>query len=134
MLDECINSIAAGDGRDLWKLQPNGQLENIAGGKCAGLLDNDVQGGGQIVLMGCDAALKSNDGRSQWEVLGKGQMKLTRQGSFCLSQAGSGAGRQNVAAKAAATATSSFNVEHGTTSSHLNNDLCLHCCRGCHGR
>ena len=115
VLDDCVRAVAAGDGRELWKLQPNGQLVNVAGGKCAGLMDNDVSSG-HAVLMDCDAALKNNDGRSQFEVLGNGQLKLARQGAFCLSQSGPGAGRRNVAVKAAATATSSFNAEHGRSS------------------
>ena len=118
VLEECMDALAAGDGRELWKLQPNGQLVSL-GGKCAGLLDNDAQGGGQIVLMDCDSALKNNDGRSQWAMLGNGQMKLARHGDYCLSQNGPGTGRRNVATKAAATATSSFNVEHGDASRRL---------------
>ena len=112
VLEECVRSVAAGDGRELWKLQPNGQLVNIVGGKCAGLVDNDVASG-HVALMDCDAALKSNDGRSQFEMLGRGQLKLARHGAFCLSHTGPGAGRRNVAAKAATTATSSFSAEHG---------------------
>ena len=115
MLEDCIRSIAAGDGRELWKLQPNGQLVNVAGGKCAGLVDNDVASG-HVALMDCDAALKTNDGRSQFEMLGRGQLKLARQGAYCLSHYGPGAGHHNVAAKAATTATSSFSAEHGRTS------------------
>ena len=111
VLEECVHSVVAGDGRDLWKLQQNGQLVNIAGGKCAGL---DAVSG-HVALMDCDAVLKNDDGRSKFEVLGKGQLKLAMQGDFCLSQSGPGAGRRNVAAKAAATATSSFNVEHGAS-------------------
>merc|ERR1719361_2033647 len=63
--------------------------------------------------MDCDAALKTNDGRSQFEMLGRGQLKLARQGAYCLSPYGPGAGHHNVAAKAATTATSSFSAEHG---------------------
>ena len=115
VLEDCIRSVAAGDGRELWKLQPNGQLVNVVGGKCAGLVDNDVASG-HVALMDCDTALKSNDGRSQFEMLGQGQLKLARHGAFCLSHTGPGAGRRNVAAKAATTATSSFSVEHGKKS------------------
>ena len=115
VLEDCIRSVAAGDGRELWKLQPNGQLVNVVGGKCAGLVDNDVVSG-QIALMDCDTALKSNDGRSQFEMLGRGQLKFARRGAFCLSHTGPGAGRRKVAAKAATTATSSFSAEHGKNS------------------
>lgn len=113
VLEDCVRAVAAGDGRELWKIQQNGQLVTVVGGKCAGLVDNDVSG--HVALMDCDAALKTNDGRSQFEILGKGQIKLG-QGDLCLSQSGPGAGRRNVAAKAAATATSSFNVAHGRLS------------------
>ena len=138
VLEECVGAVAAGDGRELWKLQPNGQLMNIAGDKCAGLQGNDVTDGGHVVLMDCDAALKSNDGRSQWEVLGKGQLSLARQGGLCLSQGGPAPGRRNVAARAAATASSTANVEHGANpnlwTTGFGCDARLLQCRGCDGR
>ena len=120
VLEDCIRFVVAGNGRELWKLQPNGQLVTAVGGKCAGLADNDIPSG-HVALMDCDAALKSNDGRSQFEMFGRGQMKLARQGAFCLRHSGPGAGRRNVAAKAAATATSGFSVGHSkiSTSSWL---------------
>lgn len=113
ILEPCVAAIAAGDGREQWKYQ-NGQLLNVAGGKCAGLEENSVIGGGHVVLLDCDDAAGQKDGRSAWELQGNGQMKLGRSGQYCLSQLGSGPGKENVAAGAAATATSSLDVTaHG---------------------
>ena len=113
VLEECSGAIATGDGRELWKLQPNGQLVNVAGGKCAGIQSHNVSDGGRVVLMDCDAAAKISDGHSQWEVLGNGQMGLAQPGGFCMSQSGPAPGRTNVAAKAAATASSAASAQHG---------------------
>ena len=113
VLEECAGAIATGDGRELWKLQPNGQLVNVAGGKCAGLRDNNAADGGRVVLMDCDTAAKHDDGRSQWEMLGNAQMGLAQQKGFCMSQAGPAPGLSNVAAKAAAIASSAANAQHG---------------------
>ena len=113
VLEACVSAVASGNARELWKLQPNGQLVNVASGRCAGLQNNDASNGGHVVLMDCDAALKSEDGRSQWEVLGEGQLRLARQGRYCLSQSGPAPGRHNIAARAAARASSTASAGHG---------------------
>jgi len=110
----CVSAIAAGDGRELFSLQPNGQLLSVLGKLCVGLAENEVSSGGRLVLMKCDAAAKASDGRSNFELLGNGQIKLGRDGQYCLSQRGTGAGVANVALGAAASASSSADVvAHG---------------------
>ena len=108
MLDECAAAISYGDGRELWTFQPNNQLVNAVGLRCAG-----VQEDATVVLMDCDAALTPNDGRSRWEMLGSGQLKSARVGDFCLTQVGLAPGFANVAAKAAAAASSTLSSAHG---------------------
>ena len=113
-LELCAGAIAAGDGRELWKFHQNGQISNVAGGKCIALRDNAVKSGGRIAMTACDAALKADDGRSQWEQQGNGQLKLARPGQFCLSQRGHAPGTEDVAANAAVWASSTADfVAHG---------------------
>jgi len=107
VLESCAGAVAAGDGRDLFSFQAGGQLLNVPGGKCAVLQSGDVTDGGKLVFGECDGA-------SQWEVLGNGQLKLDSPGDFCLSQSGLAAGRADVAAKAAVSASSTANaIAHG---------------------
>ena len=47
----CTATVAAGDGREIFSAQPNGQLLNTLSKQCVGLLDNDVADGGRLVLM-----------------------------------------------------------------------------------
>ena len=47
----CTATVAAGDGREIFSTQPNGQLLNTLGKQCVGLLDNNVEDGGRLVLM-----------------------------------------------------------------------------------
>lgn len=70
----------------------------------------EVSSGGRLALMKCDAAAKAGDGRSNFELLGNGQIKLGRDGQYCLSQRGTGAGVANVALGAAASASTSADV------------------------
>ena len=107
VLESCAAATAAGDGRDLFSFQGDGEIWNLAGGKCLGLQHDDAADGTKVVSGNCDAA-------QHWEVMGNGQMKLKGAGNLCLSQAGLAPGIQDVAAKAAVSATSSSNsVTHG---------------------
>lgn len=108
VLEDCVTAMSAGDGRELWTLQPNGQLVSSVGRTCAGVQEDEA-----VLLMDCDAALRFNDGRSQWEMLGNGQLKSARAGDYCLSQVGAASGLVNVAANAAAAATSTVTSAHG---------------------
>jgi len=57
--------------------------------------------------------MRDCDGADTWELLASGQVKV---GTLCLSQRGTAAGMENVAAKAAATATSTADVvTHGAS-------------------
>merc|ERR1719221_2274676 len=87
---------------------------NAVGSKCLGLKDNVVTDGGHVVLEDCDVAAGSKEGRNQWALQKNNQIKSGRPGQYCLSQRGSAPGVENVAAKAAAMASSSVNaIAHG---------------------
>ena len=61
-MEPCAQSIAAGDGRELWQFLPGGQIASVTGKKCM-----TVSTGGAVVLKACDAT-----GASQWEAQGSG--------------------------------------------------------------
>ena len=113
VLDGCAEAVLAAGGREVWQLQANGQLANAATKLCAGLAADDPDQGGRVALMDCDAALKINDGRSQWEMLGSGQWKLAAGSDLCLSQSGAAPGLVNAAARMAARASSTASPAHG---------------------
>jgi len=101
-LEPCLGAIAAGDGRELWTFQAGGQLLHVASKKCAGV--DKATAGGDVVITPCDGA-------DAWELAANGQIMI---GSQCLSQDGSAAGLVNVAARAAAVATSTADAwAHG---------------------
>ena len=131
-------AIAAGDGRELWRFGSNGQIMNAVGGKCMSLKDNVVADGGQVALADCDAAAGSKDGRSQWALQENSQLTSGRPGQYCLSQRGSAPGVENVAAKAAAMASSNVNtIAHGTgvvVCNNVSGSTQSYICRGKHGR
>lgn len=97
VLDGCINAIAHLDGRDLWKLNGKNQIYNPITNLCMILKDNQVANGGTIIMADCNASLEHKDGRSVWQLLPNNQLKLMREGNFCLSQEGSKSGSADVA-------------------------------------
>jgi len=102
-LEPCAAAVAAGDGRELWRHLPNGQIVSAVGDKCIGTSGDDV------VLAACDGA-------SAWEAQGNGQLKLGGAGQNCLSQEGAAAGVEDVAARGAITASSSADAAaHGAS-------------------
>ena len=91
-------------GRELWSFLAGGQLLHTASNTCVGA--TDASAGSIVALVACDEA-------DPWELLANGQVKM---GSLCLSQHGVAAGVENVAAKAAASATSSVDAgSHGAS-------------------
>ena len=107
LLENCAEAIAIADGRDLFNLQADGQLLNVAGGMCASAGGHDIADGAAVTLANCD-------GSSRWEVQSNGQLRLSSGGDFCLTQEGSTPGLRNVATNAAAMASSTVNVvSHG---------------------
>ena len=107
LLDSCAEAIALGDGRELFSLQGDGQLLSVPGGLCASVGENDLAEGAAVSFAKCD-------GGSRWEIQGNGQLRLKSVGDFCLTQEGAAPGLRDVAANAAAMASSTGNAfSHG---------------------
>jgi len=110
-LQPCASTVAAGDGRDIFSFQSNGQLKNVATKQCVGLPPKNSDSG-RVHMMDCDAA--AANGESLFEATESNQLKFLGDGDLCLSQEGLGAGVADVAFHAAATATSTLDfVSHG---------------------
>ena len=86
--EPCLNAIAAGDGREIFEFNSQGQLIHIASSKCITLLNGDASMGGKLALETCSVAAEANDGRSSWVLTGGGQLKLSNLGSYCLDVSG----------------------------------------------
>ena len=99
--------LAAGDGRELFSLQPNGQLLSTGGRLCV-----SASSEGALALEKCDLAASS----SAFEVQGNAQLEVRGEGHLCLSQMGSAAGAVDAALHSAAAATSTMDaLAHGAT-------------------
>lgn len=105
VVEPCAESIAAGDGRELWQYLPSGQIASVTGKKCIA-----VGSGNLVTLKGCDASSSS-----QWEAQGSGQLRSSGPGQNCLSVKGLTAGA-NVALKSAISASSTADAgAHGAS-------------------
>jgi hypothetical protein len=97
--------LSAGDGRELFNLQPNGQLLSVAGKLCAGIAGDET-----LALEKCDASKSA----SRFEIQGSAQLKMTTESEMCLSQKGVAAGSADAALFSAATASSTIDaLSHG---------------------
>jgi len=107
-LEPCLESIAAGDGREVLQQDEDGRI--IADdGTCLALVDGDTTGGGMLAMAPCSTS--AGDGRDVFAMTSSGQLKMPRVGSYCLTVAGEGAVDANIAQAAEVTATSS-NAQH----------------------
>ena len=77
----CLDAVAAGDGRDVFRFQGD-QLLHVASGMCVALAHGD---GNQVGLQDCAVASRAQDGRASWEPTADAQLKLTHMGNYCLS-------------------------------------------------
>jgi len=107
-LEPCFQALAAGDGRELWTFLGGGQLMNVASKKCA-----------SSTAQATSLAMSECNGASVWKMLPNGQMQV---GDKCLSESGEGVGTENVAAHAAAAATSSADSVAHTASAAVDTD------------
>ena len=107
ILESCAKTVASGDGRDMFSLQPNGQLLHVPGGNCVSVGESETKEGAFVSLASCETA-------ARWEIQSNGQFKLKSTADFCLTQGGVAPGLHDVAANAAAMASSTMNVaSHG---------------------
>ena len=99
VLESCLDAVAAGDGRELWVMQPGGRIASLNGGKC--IAEHD----GLVSLSDCEAS-------DAWELQANSQLKSASGGGACLSGSGAASGT-NIALRAAAHASSVIDVAHG---------------------
>jgi len=95
LLEPCTETIAAGDGREVWTFESGGRIRHVLKNKCLQVV------GGAVTMGDC------NGKDSSWELTPEGQMKLQATGDLCLTQSGSFAGDEDVAHSAPVHATSS---------------------------
>lgn len=110
-LERCLDAIASGDGREILRLDEDGQVVSMADGKCMALANGDTTGGGMLIKEKCSGSIASGDGRSVFVVTPNGQLKMPHIGNYCLAIAGDGASDADVARTAHLAATSS-SAEH----------------------
>jgi len=107
MLEPCLESLAAGDGRELWKFSSGGAIQSSEGNKCLKVSQDAV-------------SLESCSHASAWEITAAGQLKTGS--SSCLSQAGSFPGNEDVAAGSPVHATSTSDSTHHGARMAVDND------------
>ena len=80
----CLDSVAAFDGREIFKFQDK-RLLHVASGLCVGAIGNEVY---EIELQDCNFASDGHGVRVSWELTANAQLKLARMGDFCLTSGG----------------------------------------------
>jgi len=115
-LQSCNGAIAAGDGRELWKMSESGQLVSVVGSKCVVLGGNSAIGGGVVELSDCEAAAEAGDGRSFWELSPSAQLSMARGGGYCMVLSGSvTSSGKDVSKTATAKATATKDAAHSAS-------------------
>ena len=94
-----MDAVAAGDGRELWVMQPGGRIAALRGEKCVSEHE------GLVSLGDCEAS-------AAWELQANNQLKSASAGGLCLSGSGASSG-SNVALRAAVIASSAIDIAHG---------------------
>jgi len=97
MLEPCLESIAAGDGRELWKFSSGAAIQSSEGNKCLKVTQDSV-------------SLESCANASPWEITASGQLKTGS--DSCLSQAGSFPGNEDIASGSPVHSTSTSNNKY----------------------
>merc|ERR1712176_1476013 len=88
-LESCMSATAAGDGREIFKFNEDGQVEHLDDGTCMVVAGGTPHDGGVVNLLPCKEALHKGDGISEWDITPSGQLKLQNDGNLCLMPVGS---------------------------------------------
>ncbi|KAL7069268.1 hypothetical protein ACR3K2_02030 [Cryptosporidium serpentis] len=77
-LDSCVYGIAAGDGRELWRIRPNGQIVSALSNppKCLAVANGDLSHESPLVIQDCELAEQAQDGRSYWDFNDFSQLRV----------------------------------------------------------
>jgi len=118
----CNAAVAAGDGREIFSMQSNGQLLHVFRKQCVGFPNHDAVDGGRLGLVRCDTPSQNGNVLTGFEFQGNGQISMD--GDHCLSHSGDAVDQVNVASHAAASATSTANaLTHGAGMAVDGNEL-----------
>ena len=81
MLENCLDSLASSDQREVFKFREQ-RMIHVASGLCAVAVGADAY---EVTLQECSFASGAHDVRSAWELTANGQLKLSRMGDYCLA-------------------------------------------------
>ncbi|KAL5367487.1 CpCCp1-like protein [Cryptosporidium parvum] len=123
-LDSCVYGISAGDGRELWKMGPNGQIISAASNppKCLIVANGDFSGSSPLLIQDCEIAEQAEDGRSFWEFNENSQLQV-KGTNACVNQinkAGFGVGTTKL--ELSGTASSTMDALH-TVDAAIDSDI-----------
>lgn len=108
-IQRCDKAIKAGDGREIWRFQPDGQLVTLQGGQCVAIVD-DPGGARYLELQECQPATAPES--LSFQVTGNNNLEA--KGGLCLTLEGAGTpGELDAALNVQVRATSSADpVQH----------------------
>jgi hypothetical protein len=105
---DCVDAIAAGDGREVFEATLNGQIKSTARTDLCLSLLGDAMDGGHVGLQPCRNIEGGSGARGKFEFTANGQIRLPRLGDFCLvSESGGADGASSLAAQDCTRAASS---------------------------
>jgi len=83
-MENCMTAREADDDRAIFKINEEGQLEQIDDGVCVATAGDSPGAGRPVKLVDCEEALKDGNGTSQWEVDGAGQLRMSKHYHLCM--------------------------------------------------
>ena len=79
--EDCLDAIAAGDGREVFR-QEGDQIVHTVSHLCVALTDSSAR---RVGLQDCETATRAQDGRSDWILTSAAQLKMVHVGNYCLT-------------------------------------------------